>query len=198
MSVNQNQTNFSPTKTIFETALDDQNDSLSAFNSCGYKDPATAVTYTIAYLQQNNGAQEKGASIFYIPPAYFANIYYTYRVTLSWSFSALTFSGTPNGLITVKAMRSGSPIGAQVLSSATCYVKSNVASSTPVCGGTLDFVVYAGLADANGSSGGASLFGVTFSLFNNTGSDITGGTLRVDNLSIAQETTDNTFVAIPP
>jgi len=178
MSILLNQTNISPTVTLFEKSNNTEFDNASAFNTAFYN--SAVLSYTIPAMTWGNGTSF--GSIFTIPNQYYSDVDYVYRLTMSWNIFDLTFDTTlapPNGTISVIVGGGGFP-GAQLapLAGSTAYVFRNVIDvPTPFTGGSLEFVFpgYVGQP-------------LIVWLVNSSGAPIVNGDIQF-GLAIAQETT---------
>jgi hypothetical protein len=175
MSILLNQTNISPTVTLFEKSNNTELDNASAFNTAFYN--SAVLSYPIPFMSWGNGTSF--GSIFTIPNQYYGDVDYVYRLTMSWNIFDLTFDTTlasPNGTISVIVGYGNNqltPIGGS-----TAYVFRNVIDvPTPFTGGSLEFVFpgYVGLP-------------LRVWLVNSSGAPILNGDIQF-GLAIAQETT---------
>ena len=186
MSILLNQTNISPTVTLFEVSDITEDDNISSFNTANYN--SSVLGYTIPAMTWGNGTSF--GSIFSIPNQYYSDVDYVYRLTMTWVISSLTFDTTlasPNGTISVIVGGGGFP-GAQLapLGGSTAYVFRNVLSvPTPFTAGSVEFVFpgYVGQP-------------LVVWLVNSSGAPITNGNIAF-GLVIAKETT-RPYTNLPP
>jgi hypothetical protein len=176
MSILLNQTNISPTVTVFELSDNTEADNASAFNTAFYS--SSAISYSIPFMSWGNATSF--GSLFTIPNQYYSDVNYVYRLTMSWSIFDLTFDTTlasPNGTISVICGYGNNqltPIGGS-----TAYVFRNVIDvPTPFTGGSLEFVFPGYVGEP-----------LRAWLVNSSGAPITTGDITINSIAIAQETT---------
>ena len=187
MSILLNQTNISPTVTLFEVNDITEDDNISAFNTAFYN--SSVLGYTIPPMTWGNATSF--APIFSIPNQYYSDVDYVYRFSMTWTITSLTFDTTlaqPNGTISVIVGGGGFP-GAQLapLGGSTAYVFRNVINvPTPFTAGSVEFVFPGYIGQP-----------LVVWLVNSSGAPITTGSINIAPLVIAKETT-RPYTNLPP
>jgi hypothetical protein len=179
MSILLNQTNISPTVTLFEVSDNTEVDNISAFNTAYYN--SSVLGYTIPPMTWGNATSF--APIFSIPNQYYSDVDYVYRFSMTWTITSLTFDTTlaqPNGTISVIVGGGGFP-GAQLAplgGSTACVFRNVIDVPTPFTAGSVEFVFpgYVGQP-------------LVVWLVNSSGAPITTGSIQITPLVIAKETT---------